>query len=76
MREEQRTMISGNTQCFWKRELHRNGSIPMVTHSIEVNVNENRIAANVEPRLLLVHFLREQAGLTGTHIGCGRDEQA
>jgi carbon-monoxide dehydrogenase small subunit len=48
----------------------------MVTHSIEVNVNENRIAANVEPRLLLVHFLREQAGLTGTHIGCGRDEQA
>jgi xanthine dehydrogenase iron-sulfur cluster and FAD-binding subunit A len=69
MREEQRTMISGNTQCF-------NGSIPMVTHSIEVNVNENRIAANVEPRLLLVHFLREQAGLTGTHIGCGRDEQA
>jgi len=24
----------------------------------------------VEPRLLLVHFLREKAGLTGTHIGC------
>src|SRR5207244_4094682 len=26
--------------------------------------------AEVEPRLLLVHFLRETLGLTGTHIGC------
>jgi carbon-monoxide dehydrogenase small subunit len=42
----------------------------METHPIEVNVNGNRIAADVEPRLLLVHLLREQAGLTGTHIGC------
>jgi hypothetical protein len=42
----------------------------METHPIEVNVNGNRIAADVEPRLLLVYFLREQAGLTGTHIGC------
>ena len=25
---------------------------------------------DVEPRLLLVHYLREVAGLTGTHIGC------
>jgi len=42
----------------------------METHPIEVNVNGSWIVADVEPRLLLVHFLREQAGLTGTHIGC------
>jgi aerobic carbon-monoxide dehydrogenase small subunit len=36
--------------------------------SITVNGTERR--AEVEPRLLLVHFLREIAGLTGTHIGC------
>jgi aerobic carbon-monoxide dehydrogenase small subunit len=42
----------------------------MPIHSIAVNVNGSRIAADVEPRLLLVYFLREQTGLTGTHIGC------
>src|SRR5256885_13992490 len=38
------------------------------TVSLTVNGTERR--AEVEPRLLLVHFLRENAGLTGTHIGC------
>ena len=42
----------------------------MATHSITVNVNGKPIAAEIEPRLLLVYFLREQAGLTGAHIGC------
>ena len=37
---------------------------------IAVNVNGRRHEASVEPRLLLVHFLRENLGLTGTHIGC------
>jgi aerobic carbon-monoxide dehydrogenase small subunit len=36
--------------------------------SITVNGSERRAA--VEPRLLLVHFLRENVGLTGTHVGC------
>ena len=36
--------------------------------SISVNGLEQR--ASVEPRLLLVHFLRETVGLTGTHVGC------
>jgi aerobic carbon-monoxide dehydrogenase small subunit len=40
------------------------------TQSITVNVNDKPIVAQVEPRLLLVHFLRERADLTGTHIGC------
>ena len=38
--------------------------------SISVKVNGSRREADVEPRLLLVHFLREDLGLTGTHVGC------
>ena len=38
--------------------------------AIKVNVNGAERAAEVEPRLLLVHFLRENLRLTGTHIGC------
>lgn len=37
---------------------------------ITVTVNGAKRAAEVEPRLLLVHFLREDLGLTGTHVGC------
>jgi carbon-monoxide dehydrogenase small subunit len=37
---------------------------------VEVVVNGERRAARVEPRMLLVHFLRAELGLTGTHIGC------
>lgn len=35
-----------------------------------IAVNGVRHEADVEPRLLLVHFLRENLGLTGTHTGC------
>ena len=37
---------------------------------IAIRVNGVERRASVEPRQLLVHFLREVAGLTGTHIGC------
>jgi aerobic carbon-monoxide dehydrogenase small subunit len=37
---------------------------------VTVNVNGTERGADVEPRLLLVHLLRESLGLTGTHIGC------
>jgi aerobic carbon-monoxide dehydrogenase small subunit len=37
---------------------------------INVSVNGQPRSAEVEPRLLLVHFLRDVLGLTGTHIGC------
>ena len=37
---------------------------------ITVTVNGQPRTAEVEPRLLLVHFLRGQLGLTGTHVGC------
>ncbi len=38
--------------------------------AISINVNGFDHAAEVEPRLLLVHYLRDVLSLTGTHIGC------
>jgi carbon-monoxide dehydrogenase small subunit len=37
---------------------------------ISVTVNGKQHSVEVEPRLLLVHFLRTSLGLTGTHVGC------
>jgi carbon-monoxide dehydrogenase small subunit len=42
----------------------------MATVPIKVTVNGVEHSADIEPRLLLVHFLRETLRLTGTHIGC------
>jgi aerobic carbon-monoxide dehydrogenase small subunit len=40
------------------------------TVPLHVTINGEHHEAEVEPRLLLVHFIRETLGLTGTHIGC------
>ena len=37
---------------------------------INLSINGQKHEADVEPRLLLVHFIRDLAGLTGTHVGC------
>ena len=37
---------------------------------VTVTVNRNAYERDVQPRTLLAHFLREQCGLTGTHVGC------
>jgi carbon-monoxide dehydrogenase small subunit len=37
---------------------------------IKLKINGTEREAAAEPRLLLVHFIREQLGLTGTHVGC------
>jgi carbon-monoxide dehydrogenase small subunit len=37
---------------------------------VSIKVNGKLRKAQVEPRTLLVHFLREQLNLTGTHVGC------
>ena len=42
----------------------------MAEHSVSVTVNGVAQTATVSSRLLLVHYLRENLGLTGTHIGC------
>jgi carbon-monoxide dehydrogenase small subunit len=38
--------------------------------TVAMTVNGKAVRAEVEPRTLLVHFLREQLRLTGTHVGC------
>jgi len=38
--------------------------------SIELNVNGERVRADIEPGTLLVELLRDHLGLTGTHVGC------
>ncbi len=38
--------------------------------NISLSINGTSYQADVEPRLLLVHFIRDLAGLTGTHVGC------
>jgi len=41
-----------------------------MTQSITLTINGTAYSHEVEPRLLLIHYLREVAGLTGPHIGC------
>jgi carbon-monoxide dehydrogenase small subunit len=42
----------------------------MAKHNISVTINGTAREAEVESRLLLVHFIRETLRMTGTHIGC------
>jgi len=39
-------------------------------HRIKLNINGKEFEHEVDARLLLVHYLREKARLTGTHVGC------
>jgi carbon-monoxide dehydrogenase small subunit len=39
-------------------------------HQVTVTVNGEAVTRKVEARMLLVHFIREELDLTGTHIGC------
>ena len=42
-----------------------------MNRTISTTVNGRKaVEENVEPRMLLVHFLRDRLGLTGTHVGC------
>jgi carbon-monoxide dehydrogenase small subunit len=41
-----------------------------VTYPITLTINDEEHSLEVEPRLLLVHLIREKLNLTGTHIGC------
>src|SRR2546425_8770110 len=44
--------------------------VDLMKKTINVTINGHLYEEDVEPRLLLSHFLRENIGLTGTHIGC------
>jgi carbon-monoxide dehydrogenase small subunit len=41
-----------------------------VKTTVSMTINGTKYSHDVEPRLLLVHYIRELAGLTGTHVGC------
>lgn len=43
---------------------------PTAKHHVTMTVNGESRSADVEARTLLVHFLRDELGLTGTHVGC------
>lgn len=42
----------------------------MSKHTVTIEINGSGITREVDSRLLLVHFLREELEMTGTHIGC------
>lgn len=44
--------------------------IIMNKHQVTITVNGQAYTREIESRLLLVHFIREELSLTGTHIGC------
>ena len=41
-----------------------------MTFPFSIKINNQEISEEVDPRTLLVHFIREQCRLTGTHVGC------
>jgi len=54
---------------FWYL-LQRKTVPPEKAMNINLTINGKSYSQDVEPRLLLIHFLRDVAGLTGTHMGC------
>lgn len=52
------------------KELSKTQSTRPMEKEIKVTINGEEKTASVEPRLLLVHLIRENLKLTGTHIGC------
>jgi carbon-monoxide dehydrogenase small subunit len=44
--------------------------VAFMKKSVSINVNGTTHTSEIEPRLLLVHYLREVLSLTGTHVGC------
>ena len=61
-------LASTGAGAFERLIKQRGGRLGVRT--ISVTVNGGRHTDDVEPRLLLVHYLREFLGLTGTHVGC------
>ena len=52
------------------KEVHEPAAAEVPTNRVSITVNGVRRAADIEPRLLLAHLLRQGLGLTGTHTGC------
>jgi carbon-monoxide dehydrogenase small subunit len=52
----------------------RAGNMPKNRKVVALTVNGNRVEAEVDSRVTLAEFLREELGLTGTKVGCNRGE--
>jgi len=50
--------------------IHPSEEVTAVKTKVTMTINGVSYSHEVEPRMLLVHFIRELAGLTGTHVGC------
>lgn len=61
--------VAGETRARHLCYRHTRWHLPM-QRTIHVTINGTKRTDTVEPRLLLIHYLREVAGLTGPHIGC------
>src|ERR1035437_3034808 len=61
-------MIKLSSVHSTSHRLRKQGGIVKVP--VEITVNGIKHSSEVEPRLLLVHYLREVWALTGTHVGC------
>jgi aerobic carbon-monoxide dehydrogenase small subunit len=68
----ERRCIREPEQAWRKLDAHPRWQLifKLMKRTIRLTINEEAFDAEVEPRLLLSYFLRERAGLTGTHIGC------
>ena len=42
----------------------------MSKHIVNIEINGSTVSREVDSRMLLIHFLREELQMTGTHIGC------
>src|SRR5690242_19711108 len=65
-----RRMMGAPEPEFWYLLQTLNSSPPENAMNISLTINGKSYSQDVEPRLLLIHFLRDVAGLTGTHTGC------
>jgi len=64
-------MLDSENACTELMTPERVRNVPrIVRQKVAITVNGTRFEHEVEPRLLLVYYLREYAGLTGTHVGC------
>jgi carbon-monoxide dehydrogenase small subunit len=62
---------TGNMQGFERRRAEMATDVAADARvRVTLTVNGEERSAEVEPRTLLVHFLRDELGLTGTHVGC------
>jgi aerobic carbon-monoxide dehydrogenase small subunit len=63
-------LADGQLRMGDRAPVDREESCMASTVPVQVTVNGERYVREVQPRMLLVHLLRDELGLTGTHIGC------